>query len=68
VALIIHLHLAPVLKNEGWENDIKMDLQEVGWGETDWIYLAYGRNRWRAVVNAVINFWGPKNVGNFLMK
>ena len=31
MALIIHLHLAPVLKNEGWENDITMDLQ-VGWG------------------------------------
>jgi len=59
VALVIHLHLAAVLKNEGWENDIKMDLQEVGWGDTDWIYLAYDRNRWQALVNAVINLWGP---------
>jgi len=55
MALIIHLHLAPMLKNEGWENDIKMDLEEVGWGETDWIYLAYNRNRWQALVNAEIN-------------
>jgi len=59
VALIIPLHLAPALKNEGWSNDIKMDLQEVGWGERDWIYLAYGRNRLRDLVNAVINFQGP---------
>jgi len=47
------------VKNEGWENDIKMDLQEVGWGDTDWIYLAYDRNRWQALVNAVINLRGP---------
>jgi len=59
VALIICLHQAPLLKNEGWENDIKMDLQEVGWGDTNWIYLAYNRNRWQAPVNAVINIWGP---------
>jgi len=59
VALIIHIHLAPLLKSEGWENDIKMDLQEVGWGETDWIYLAYEINISQALVNAVINLQGP---------
>jgi len=59
VALIIHIHLAPVLKNEGWENDIKMDLQDVGWGDRDWIYLAYNRNSWWDVVNAVINLQSP---------
>ena len=59
MALVIHLHLAAVLKNEGWENDIKMDLQEVGRGDTDWIYLAYDRNRWQALVNAVINLQAP---------
>jgi len=68
VVLIFHLHLAPVLKNEGWENDIKMKLQEVGWGDTDCIYLAFNMNRWQAVVNAVINLQGPLNVGNFLTK
>jgi len=57
-----------VLKNEGWENDIKMKLQEVGWGDTDCIYLAFNMNRWQAVVNAVINLQGPLNVGNFLTK
>jgi hypothetical protein len=41
-----------------WEDNIKMYLQEVGWG-MDWIELAHDRDRWRAVVNAVMNFWVP---------
>jgi len=38
-----------------WEDNIKMDLQEVGWGGIDWIDLAEDRDRWRALVNAVMN-------------
>jgi hypothetical protein len=38
-----------------WEDDIKMDLQEVGCGAMDWIDLAQDRNGWRALVNAVMN-------------
>jgi hypothetical protein len=37
-----------------WDDNIKMDLQEVEWGRVDWIYLAEDSDRWRALVNAVI--------------
>jgi hypothetical protein len=36
-----------------------MDLEEVGWGDVDWIDLAKDRNRWRALVNLVLNFRVP---------
>jgi hypothetical protein len=38
-----------------WANNIRMDLVEVGWGEVDWIGLAQDRDRWRALVNSVLN-------------
>jgi hypothetical protein len=37
-----------------WEDGIKIDLREIGWGG-DWIHLAQDRDRWRAVVYAVMN-------------
>jgi hypothetical protein len=39
--------------------DIRMDLGEVGWGDVDWIGLAWDRNRWRALVNLVLNLRVP---------
>jgi len=39
-----------------WEDNAKMDLQEVECEAVDWLYLAQDRNRWRALVNAVTNF------------
>jgi len=39
-----------------WEDNIKMDLQEVGCVGMDWINLTQDRDRWRALVNAVTNF------------
>jgi hypothetical protein len=38
-----------------WEDRIKMDLREIGWGVVEWIHLAQDRDRWRALVNAVMN-------------
>jgi hypothetical protein len=38
-------------------DNIKMDLQEVGWEDMEWIHLAWGKDRWRALVKAVMNLW-----------
>jgi hypothetical protein len=40
-----------------------MDLGEVGWGDVDWIDLVQDRNRWRALVNSVLNLRVPSNAG-----
>jgi hypothetical protein len=42
-----------------WEDNIKMDLQEVGGEGIDWISLAQDRDRWRALVNVVMNLRVP---------
>jgi hypothetical protein len=42
-----------------WVDNIRMDLGEEGWSDVDWIGLAKDRNRWRALVNSVLNLRVP---------
>ena len=49
-----------------WEDNIRMDLQEVGCGGMDWIELTQERDRWRALMNTIMKLRVPYNVGNFL--
>jgi hypothetical protein len=47
-----------------WENNIRMDFMEREWGGVDWIHLAQDRDKWRALVNTVMNFGFSKRRGN----
>jgi hypothetical protein len=49
-----------------WEDNIKLDLENIGWDVMGWIALAQDRDQWRAVVNTVMNLRVPQNVGKFL--
>jgi hypothetical protein len=42
-----------------WVDNTRMDIGVVGWGDVEWIGLAQGRNRWRALVNSVLNLRVP---------
>jgi hypothetical protein len=42
-----------------WEDDIRMDLREIGWGGMDWIDVAQDRDQWRALVNTAMNLRVP---------
>jgi hypothetical protein len=57
VMLVISVPLARLRRR--WEDNIRMDLQEVGWACVDWIGLAQDRDRWLALVNAVMKFRVP---------
>jgi hypothetical protein len=49
-----------------WEDNIKINLQEVGCGVMDCVDLAQDRDKWQARVNMVMNLQVSKNAGNFL--
>jgi hypothetical protein len=42
-----------------WEDNIEMDLREIGFGDVDWIHWALDRDKWRALVNTVMNLRVP---------
>jgi len=49
-----------------WEDNIGMDLREIGYKSVDWIHLARVRDQWRALADTVMNLPVPKRAGNFL--
>jgi hypothetical protein len=51
-----------------WEDNIKMDLEELGGGRGDWMELAQDRDRWRALSGYGEGLSGSINVGNFLTR
>jgi hypothetical protein len=42
-----------------WEDNITIDLWEIGWENVDWVHLAQDRDKWRAFVNLETNLWVP---------
>jgi hypothetical protein len=46
-----------------WVDKIRMALGQIGWGSVDWIDLAQDRDKWRALVNAVLSLWDIYNAG-----
>jgi hypothetical protein len=42
-----------------WEDNIKRDLGEIGFGDVDWIHWTQDKDRWRALVNTIMNLWVP---------
>jgi hypothetical protein len=49
-----------------WVHNIKTDLREIGWDGVDWIDTAQDRDKWRALVNTVLNLRVKSNSGKFL--
>jgi hypothetical protein len=50
-----------------WVDNIRMDLGEVGWGGVDWIGLSQDRDRWRGLMNSVLNLRAPLNAAKLSM-
>jgi hypothetical protein len=50
-------------QTRAWVGNIRMDFGEMGWGDVDWIGLTQDTNRWRVLVNSVLNFRVPLNAG-----
>jgi hypothetical protein len=56
----------PGIHRHRWEDDIRIELREIGSQGVDWIYLAQDKKQWRSLVNMLMNFRVPKNAANFL--
>jgi hypothetical protein len=49
-----------------WEDNIRIDVREIGWEVVDWMNMAEDRDQWRTVVNTVMNLRVPEEAENFL--
>jgi hypothetical protein len=49
-----------------WEDNIKMDLRDIGWYGMDWIDVVWDMGQWRALANTAVNLQVPLNIGKFL--
>jgi hypothetical protein len=52
-------NIPPGRSRRRWVDNIRMDLLQLEWNDEDWIGLVKDRNRWRALVNSVLNLRGP---------
>ena len=43
-----------------WEDNVRMDLEEIGMNVGNWVGLAQDRDYWRALVNLILNLWVPQ--------
>jgi hypothetical protein len=65
VLLLKHIEVNTILISHAkilryrWENNIKMDLQEIGLESVDWVHLAQDRDQWHTLVNTEMEFWVP---------
>jgi hypothetical protein len=59
VRMYVHVYVPLGRPKRRWEDNIKMDLQEMGGGCGNWMELARDRDRWRTLVSAVMNFRDP---------
>jgi hypothetical protein len=53
-------------RRRGWEDNIRVDLIEIGWECVDWIRLAQHRDQWQTLVNTLMDHLVPYKVGFFL--
>jgi hypothetical protein len=49
-----------------WEDNIRMDLREIGWEDVDWIHLAQDRENWWTLRKTVMNLWVSREGREFL--
>jgi hypothetical protein len=51
-----------------WEDNIRMDLTEIGWKDVDWMHLTQDRDQWLDILNTVMNLRVPRKAKNFLSR